>query len=75
MAAEEEPSPQPVILQQEADGTLTLDRQAVPALQLGPGTWAEKIKKAYQKDLMAEELGEIKNDPNITKEEEDIILF
>ncbi|KAL2009956.1 hypothetical protein VTN00DRAFT_5763 [Thermoascus crustaceus] len=72
---EEEPPPRPAILRQEADGTLTLDKQAAPALQLGLGTWAEKIKKAYQKDSMAEELGEIKNDPNITKGEGDIILF
>ncbi|KAL2010903.1 hypothetical protein VTN00DRAFT_3621 [Thermoascus crustaceus] len=50
-------------------------RQAAPALRLGPGTWAEKIKEAYQKDSMAEELEEIKNDPNITKGEGDIILF
>ncbi|KAL2008428.1 hypothetical protein VTN00DRAFT_6622 [Thermoascus crustaceus] len=60
---------------QETDGTLTVDRQAAPALRLGPGTWAEKIKEAYWKDSMAEELEEIKNDPNITKGEGDIILF
>ncbi|KAL2014424.1 hypothetical protein VTN00DRAFT_1949 [Thermoascus crustaceus] len=60
---------------QETDGTLTMDRQAAPALRLEPSIWAEKIKEAYQKDSMAEELEEIKNDPNITKGEGDIILF
>ncbi|KAL2009632.1 hypothetical protein VTN00DRAFT_5439 [Thermoascus crustaceus] len=72
---EEEPPPQPVILQQEADGTLILEKQAAPALRIGPGTWIEKIKEAYQKDSMVKELDGIKNNPNITKGEGDIILF
>ncbi|KAL2009177.1 hypothetical protein VTN00DRAFT_7371 [Thermoascus crustaceus] len=72
---EGEPSPRPTIFRQETDGTLTVDRQAAPALRLGPGTWMEKIKEAYQKDSMAKELDGVENDPNITKGEGDIILF